>query len=160
MRRVLNVLSASACVVLLLLTHGARAAARASCSSAAEDIQAVLMRQAAEWNRGDLDAFADSYKNSPDILFIGGTIQHGYAEMLAGYKKHYPSRASMGTLRFTQLEVQPLDARFATATGHYHLERTKQGGGNADGHFLLVLEKTGAGWKIVRDDTTTETLAK
>jgi ketosteroid isomerase-like protein len=39
-------------------------------------------------------------------------------------------------------------------TGHFHLERTAAGGGNSDGHFLLVFEKTPDGWKVVRDDTT------
>ncbi len=117
-------------------------------------VTALLTRQAADWNRGDLDAFASGYKNSPDILFIGRTVEHGYAGMLAGYKRHYPTRASMGTLSFSQLAVQPLDPRFATATGHFHLQRTAEGGGNADGYFLLVLEATPAGWKIVRDDTT------
>jgi ketosteroid isomerase-like protein len=60
----------------------------------------------------------------------------------------------MGTLTFTHLEVQPLDTHFATATGHFHLDRTPTAGGNADGYFLLVLELTPTGWKIVRDDTT------
>lgn len=119
-------------------------------------IKALLQEQAKDWNRGDLDAFARGYKNSPDILFIGRTVEHGYAGMLAGYKAHYGTRAAMGTLSFTQLEVQPLDAHFATATGHFHLERTAAGGGNADGHFLLVLEQTAEGWKIVRDDTTAD----
>ena len=122
--------------------------------SAAAAIHTLLEQQAADWNRGDLDAFATGYKNSPDILFIGRTVEHGYAGMLAGYKAHYPTRVAMGTLRFSQLEVQPLDAHFATTTGHFHLERTPAGGGDADGFFLLVLEQTAAGWKIVRDDTT------
>ncbi len=117
-------------------------------------IKALLEQQASDWNRGDLDAFARGYKNAPDILFIGRTVEHGYAGMLAGYKAHYPTRDAMGKLSFTGLEVQPLDERFATATGHFHLGRTAKGGGDADGYFLLVLEKTAGGWKIVRDDTT------
>ena len=117
-------------------------------------IRALLSAQAADWNRGDLDAFAKGYKNSPDILFIGKTVEHGYAAMLAGYRAHYANRAAMGTLSFSDLAVQPLDAHFATATGHFHLQRMPAGGGNADGYFLLVLENTDAGWKIVRDDTT------
>jgi ketosteroid isomerase-like protein len=128
--------------------------AGALAQSPAAEIKAVLQQQAADWNRGDMEAFASGYKNSPDILFISRTIERGYAGMLAGYKAHYPTRDAMGTLSFSQLEVQPLDARFATTTGHFHLERTAKGGGNADGYFLLVLEKTDAGWKVVRDDTT------
>ena len=119
-------------------------------------IVATLNRQADDWNRGDLDAFAKGYKNSPDILFMGRTIRRGYDQMLAGYRTSYPNRAAMGKLTFSNLEVQPLDERFATATGRFYLERTAAGGGDASGHFLLVVEKTDAGWKIVRDDTTVD----
>ncbi len=123
-------------------------------SSSAQAIRAVLDRQVVDWNRGDLDAFAAGYKNSPEILFMGSKISRGYAQMLDRYRKNYSTREKMGTLSFTGLEVQPLDANFATVTGNFHLERTAAGGGNADGYFLLVFEKTPAGWKIVRDDTT------
>ncbi len=120
----------------------------------ASAIIAVMNKSAADWNRGDIDTFATSYKNSPDILFIGRTISRGYAQMVATYKKSYSNPEQMGTLSFLQLEVQPLDERFATVTGRFHLERTAAGGGNADGYFLLVFEKTTEGWKIVRDDST------
>ena len=117
-------------------------------------ILAAMQKSAADWNRGDIDAFASSYKNSPDILFIGRTVSRGYAQMLAAYRKHYATREQMGTLSFSRLAVQPLDAHFATVTGHFHLARSKAGGGNADGYFMLVFEKTAQGWKIVRDDST------
>jgi ketosteroid isomerase-like protein len=119
-----------------------------------EAIRAVLDKQVIDWNRGDLDAFATGYKNSPDILFMGSRISRGYAQMLDSYRKGYATKEKMGTLSFTGLEVQPLDQRFATVTGNFHLKRTSDGGGNADGYFLLVFEKTPAGWKIVRDATT------
>jgi ketosteroid isomerase-like protein len=127
---------------------------RAQNSSSAQSIRAVLDKQVVDWNRGDMDGFAAGYKNSPDILFMGSKISRGYAQMLDTYRKGYSTKEKMGTLSFTGLEVQPLDANFATVTGNFHLERTAAGGGNADGYFLLVMEKTPAGWKIVRDDTT------
>jgi ketosteroid isomerase-like protein len=117
-------------------------------------IVAVLEKSAADWNRGDIDAFATSYKNSPDIVFVGREISRGYTQMLAQYRKRYATRAQMGTLSLSHLEVQPLDESFATVTGHFHLDREKSAGGDSDGYFLLVVESTGAGWKIVRDDTT------
>ena len=120
----------------------------------ARAIRSVLDKQVADWNRGDMEAFAAGYKNSPDILFIGSKISRGYAQMLDTYRKNYSTKEKMGTLNFSGLEVQPLDERFATVTGHFHLERTAAGGGNSDGHFLLVFEKTPDGWKVVRDDTT------
>jgi ketosteroid isomerase-like protein len=131
------------------------AAAQAQAPSAeATAIFAMMNKSADDWNRGDLKSFATCYKNSPDILFIGKKISRGYAQMVERYKTEYPTPAAMGKLTFTQLEAQPLDARFETVTGHFHLERTKEGGGNADGYYLLVVEKTPSGWKIVRDDST------
>ncbi len=120
----------------------------------AQAIRAVLDKQVVDWNRGDMESFATGYKNSPDILFMGAKISRGYAQMVETYRKNYSSKEKMGTLGFSNLEVQPLDARFATVTGNFHLERTAAGGGNADGYFLLVFEKTSGGWKIVRDATT------
>jgi ketosteroid isomerase-like protein len=140
-------------LVFLLCTPVA-ATTQSSFSTEAQAITTVLNQSADDWNRGDLDAFATSYKNSPDILFMGRTIQHGYAQMLAHYKAAYTNPAAMGTLSFNELAVQPLDSNFATVTGRFHLERSATGGGNADGYFLLVVEHTPAGWKIVRDDTS------
>jgi ketosteroid isomerase-like protein len=123
-------------------------------SASAQAIRAVLDKQVVDWNRGDLEAFATGYKNSPDILFMGSRISRGYAQMLDTYRKGYSTKEKMGTLSFTALDVQSLDEHFATVTGNFHLERTPAGGGNADGYFLLVFEKTPDGWKIVRDATT------
>lgn len=122
----------------------------------AQAIRAVMDKQVVDWNRGDMEAFVASYKNSPDILFMGSRLSHGYAQMVEGYRKAYPTKEKMGTLNFSELEVQPLDEHFATATGRFHLERTAAGGGDATGFFLLVFEKTPGGWKIVRDDTTAQ----
>ena len=120
----------------------------------AEAIRDVMQKSAVDWNRHDLNAFATCYKNSPDILFMGKQISRGYEGMLARYRSVYSTPEKMGTLSFSEIEVQPLDAHFATVTGKFHLERTAAGGGSADGFYLLVVEKTGGGWKIVRDDST------
>lgn len=118
------------------------------------DIVKVLLAQEAAWNRGDIDAFAQSYKDSPDTLFITNTVNRGFSGMLDAYHRDYPNRAAMGTLTFSELEVHPLDEKFAVAIGKYHLERGKKEGGNAEGLFSLVFEKTDKGWKIVIDHTT------
>ncbi len=118
------------------------------------DIVKVLTRQEDAWNKGDIDTFATGYKNSPDILFIGHQISRGYSDMLANYKKSYPNKDAMGTLSFSDLEPHTLDDRFAVLLGHFKLERSKKAGGNAEGTFSLVLEKTSDGWKIVVDHTT------
>lgn len=146
---------AAAIAVLLLIPTLPSASAQATAKPVENDaILAMLNKQAADWNRGDLEAFATGYKKSSDILFMGQTIRRGYDQMLAGYRKSFPTREAMGTLTFSNLEVQPLDEHFATVTGRFHLERTAAGGGNAGGYYLLVVEKTPSGWKIIRDDTT------
>ena len=148
---------AAAIAVLLLIPALRPAFAQATPKPAEKEaILAMLNKQAVDWNRGDLEAFATGYKNSPDILFMGQPIRRGYDQMLAGYRKSFPTKEAMGTLTFSNLEIQPLDDHFATVTGRFHLERTAAGGGNAGGYYLLVVEKTPSGWKIVRDDTTND----
>ncbi len=117
-------------------------------------IREVMNKAMADWNAGNLDDFATCYKNAPDILFVGPHLRRGYAGLLKGYREAYPTRAKMGTLTFDEIEVQPLDRRFATMTGRFHLERAGDDGGNQDGYYLLVYERTHAGWKIIRDDST------
>lgn len=118
------------------------------------DIIKVILAQEAAWNRGDLEGFSEAYKNSPDTLFITNAVNRGFEGMLGAYKRDYPNKATMGTLSFSELEAHPLDERFAVVIGRYHLERGKKEGGNADGLFSLVLEKTDKGWKIIVDHTT------
>ncbi len=118
------------------------------------DVVKVLLKQEAAWNRGDLDSFAQGYKDSPDTLFITRQFSRGFTGMLQEYHQNYPTRATMGTLAFSELEVHKLDDAFAVCIGKYHLERGKKDGGNADGIFSLVFEKTEKGWKIVVDHTT------
>ncbi len=123
-------------------------------------IQHLLGQQTTDWNRSDIESFATGYKNSPDILFVGRTVTRGYAPMLERYRKGYPTPEAMGNLAFSNLDVALLDARFATATGNFHLERSTAAGGNADGIFSLVFEKTSDGWKIIRDHTSAFTPPK
>ena len=143
--------------LLLGLAAGLVAVTPMHAQTGADAIRAVMEKSAVDWNRHDLEAFAACYKNSPDILFMGRKMSRGYDGMLASYRSTYSTPEKMGTLSFAEIEVQPLDARFATVTGKFHLERTAASGGSADGFYLLVFEKTSAGWKIVRDDSTTLT---
>lgn len=118
------------------------------------DVVKVLLAQERAWNKGDMTGFTSGYKNSPDTLFIGTEIYRGFDGMVARYSRNYPNRDTMGRLTFSSLEPHLLDDRFATVTGAFQLERSKKGGGNANGIFSLVLEKTADGWKIILDHTT------
>jgi ketosteroid isomerase-like protein len=114
----------------------------------------VLIAQENAWNKGDLVAFASGYKDSPDTLFITHQVFRGFAGLVDEYKHDYPSKAAMGTLSYSDLEVHPLDENFAVVIGKYHVERGKKDGGNVEGLFSLVFENTDNGWKIVVDHTT------
>jgi uncharacterized protein (TIGR02246 family) len=114
-------------------------------------IRQLLLDQAADWNKGDIEAFMKAYENSPDTTFVGQTVQYGYATILERYQKLYPTPAAMGNLAFSHLAIRVLDSSYATATGNFHLERTPAGGGNADGIFSLLLRKDATGWKIILD---------
>ena len=118
------------------------------------DVVKVVLAQEKAWNAGDIDGYAKGYKDSPDTIFVGKQISKGYAQMLEDYKRNYPTRASMGTLAFSELEVHALSDTFAVCLGKYHLERPKKDGGPAEGIFSLVFQKTDQGWKIVLDHTT------
>jgi len=118
------------------------------------DVVKVLVAQEAAWNRGDIEAFADAYKNSPDTIFLTNHVSHGFAGLVDEYRHDYPTRAAMGTMGFSDLEVHTLDENFAVCIGKYQLDRSKKDGGHAEGLFSLVFEKTDKGWKIVVDHTT------
>jgi uncharacterized protein (TIGR02246 family) len=118
------------------------------------DVIKVLLAQEDAWNKGDIETFASSYKDAPDTLFITHQVSRGYAGLIDQYKRDYPTRAAMGTLSFSDLEVRTLDENFAVVIGKYRLDRSKKDGGNAGGLFSLVFEKTDKGWKIIIDHTT------
>ncbi len=118
------------------------------------DVVKVLIAQEKAWNAGDIEGYVKGYNDSPDTLFVGRQVSKGYAQILDDYKHNYATRAAMGTLSFSELEVHPLSDTFVVCLGKYHLDRSKKDGGSADGIFSLVLQKTDQGWKIVLDHTT------
>jgi uncharacterized protein (TIGR02246 family) len=117
-------------------------------------IKQVLADQKTAWNRGDIDTFMHSYKNSPDTTFIGKTIAHGYQPILERYKKSFATREAMGTLDFSDLTVKMLGQNYAVVIGKFHLARTTAGGGDASGIFSLIFEREPGGWQIILDHTT------
>lgn len=117
-------------------------------------IRKVLDDQVAAWNRGDIAAFMDGYDASESTTFVGANITRGHAQVLASYRKRYPTREKMGTLRFTGLEVRTLGADYVSVIGRFHLDRSTDAGGPAAGIFTLLFHKTGQGWKIILDHTS------
>lgn len=122
---------------------------------AQDDVTAALQKQSEAWNRANLEEFMTTYLDSPDITFTGRAgVTRGYKPVLERYRKSYGTPEAMGTLRYSELEVRMLGPDAALVLGRFDLTRTQAGGGNASGHFTLVLRKTAAGWKIIHDHTS------
>jgi len=120
-----------------------------------DEVRAVLKHSEEAWNRGDLVAFASYYEDSPETTFVGReVVRGGVKAILDRYRRAYPTRESMGTLSFSNVEVRTLAPDLALVTGEFHLARSAAGGGNASGRYTLILRKTPAGWKIIHDHTS------
>lgn len=120
----------------------------------ASDVKQVLDDQVADWNRGDVRAFMQGYEDSPYTTFVGSTVTKGHAAVLARYLKNYPTKEKMGTLRFSDLDVHVLDENYAVVIGRFHLDRSKDAGGESSGIFTLLFHRTEGGWKIILDHTS------
>jgi uncharacterized protein (TIGR02246 family) len=140
---------------LTLLTAAAFAQNSGETSNDTTAIKQVLSDQQSAWNRGDIDTFMHGYNDSPETTFIGKTIAHGYAPILARYKKTFATRAAMGTLNFSDLTVKILGQNYAVVIGKFHLTRTAAGGGDTSGVFSLIFQREPQGWRIILDHTTT-----
>lgn len=117
-----------------------------------EAIRAVLHTQEIAWNNGDLDAFMQGYWNSDSLLFIRSRgTDRGWQAALESYQKGYPDRASMGTLRFNLLSIQPLSETHFLIAGRYFLTRRN---GNLEGSFTLIFRKIDGKWVAVYDHTS------
>jgi ketosteroid isomerase-like protein len=115
-------------------------------------VRAVLESQAAAWNRGDIEGYMEGYAKEDSTEFVSGdTITRGWQTVLDRYKSHYDSRAKMGTLTFSELEIKPLSEYYIMATGRWQLAREAD---TPHGRFTLIFRRTAAGWRIVHDHTS------
>jgi uncharacterized protein (TIGR02246 family) len=119
---------------------------------AATAIRAVLDAQTAAWNRGDIEGFMDGYARSPDIVFLSGdSLTHGWQTVLDRYKKNYDTREKMGTLAFSDLEINVIGKDAAVVIGRWQLTREKD---TPHGRFTLIFRRRAEGWRIVHDHTS------
>jgi uncharacterized protein (TIGR02246 family) len=123
-------------------------------ASPEQDVRRVLDDQVAAWNRGDIPGFMEGYDKSASTTFVGSVITKGHAEVLANYRKRYPTPEKMGKLRFSDLEVRQLGPDYASVIGRFHLDRPAAAGGESSGIFTLLFHKTGKGWKVILDHTS------
>lgn len=140
----------NALLVVLLL---AAMPALAQTARDRETILAILDRQTRAWNAGDIPGFMRGYWKSDSLLYIGKSgVRKGYQTTLESYRKNYPDRAAMGTLKFNILKVDFPAKDVAFVVGRWHLTRPEKG--DVGGHYTLLWKKIGGEWVIVADHSS------
>ena len=142
--------------VCLLISLSTTLTSHSQSIGTATDRRAILQllkRQTDDWNAGRVDKFMTAYWASDSLTFIGKVgVTYGYQATLDNYKKRYPSRAAMGTLKFDVLNMDFPTPTVAYVIGRFHLTRPKIG--DADGYFTLLWRKVKNRWVIISDHTS------
>ena len=115
-------------------------------------IMEVLTSQQECWNNGDIDGFMEGYWNSEDLIFISAEHMpaYGWQNTLERYKNSYPTKESMGELKFDIYNVKLTSKRTAILNGKWELTRIND---NPKGEFWLDIEKFDERWLITKDST-------
>ena len=115
-------------------------------------IRALLQKQTASWNEGNLEEFMTTYWQSDSLIFIGKRgPTYGWQATLDNYKKSYPDTTAMGQLAFNILEMKLLSTDVCFVVGKWHLQRTV---GDLQGHFSLIIKRIKGSWKIIADHSS------
>jgi ketosteroid isomerase-like protein len=139
-------------LVLCVLSQTIFAQSERQKAKSANEIRQVMDRQSAAWNRGDIEGFMQGYWRSPELKFVSGAnVTRGWQPTLDRYKKSYDSRAKMGVLTFSDLEINVLSKDAAIVLGNWALQRETDKPG---GKFTLIFRKFKDGWRIVHDHTS------
>ena len=118
-----------------------------------ESIKKTLTNQQKCWNNGDIDGFMKGYWNSEELIFTSLNHQptYGWQATLERYKNSYPTKESMGELKFEIYDVKLTSKKTAILNGKWELVRIND---HPQGNFWLDLEKFDEEWLIVKDSTT------
>ena len=109
-------------IALVIAAFSSMTFAQSGNTKIEKQITKVMMDQAEAWNRGDIDGFMRGYWKSDKLLFVSGTnVTRGWQPTLDRYKKSYDTRAKMGSLTFSDLEVTVLSADAAVVLGSWSL---------------------------------------
>ena len=116
------------------------------------EIRNLLSRQTEAWNRGDIDAFMQTYWENDSLMFIGKDgVTWGWKNTLEHYKKSYPDKAAMGQLSFDIIQLKKLSEEYFFIVGKWMLKRN---GGDLNGHYNLLIKKIKGEWKIITDHSS------
>lgn len=144
--------SATLLLVLLLAAASGCALAPRAAIKDAQAIEALLARQVADWNTGDIDAFLRAYLYSDRTRFAtGDSSGRGWDTARERYLARFPQPDGMGELAFGDVDIEFLGNGYAVASGRWRLD---QPGHIGHGVFTFVLVRTVDGWKIFHDHTS------
>ena len=115
------------------------------------DITKVMTDQAEAWNKGDIDGFMQGYWKSENLVFVSKEVTRGWQQTLDRYKKSYNTREKMGTLTFSDLEIDVFSRDAAKVLGSWQVKTTA---GTSGGKFTLIFKRFKDGWKVVHDHTS------
>ena len=137
---------------VLFLLSNASTTENDNSADAVSEIRAVLSAQQEAWNHGDIDGFMNGYARADTTVFVSGDeVTRGWQTVRDRYFRKYGDRAKMGTLTFSDVEIELLGPDSAVALGRWQLKRAND---NPHGRFTLVFRRTPDGWRIVHDHTS------
>lgn len=116
-----------------------------------DTIQGVLDKQAAAWNRGDIDGYMNGYARDDKTMFVGSDVTLGWTQVRDRYKAKYDTRAKMGTLAFSDIDFRVLGDEDVVVTGAWKLTRAADA---PNGRFTLIFQRRAKSWKIVYDHSS------
>ena len=122
-------------------------------SNEIESIKKMLYTQQECWNNGDIYGFMEGYWNSEELIFTSAEHMpaYGWQNTLERYKNSYPTKESMGELKFKFLNINiNSDSTTAQLKGNWELIRKED---NPKGEFWLDLKKFDDNWLITKDST-------
>lgn len=121
-------------------------------TTANNELKAALNQSANAWNRGDINAFMQAYKNANDTRYVSTNIISGYSNIRRHYIEKYADSQAMGKLDFKIDDIKALSTQYALVIGKWHLMRVNLP--DVSGVFTLLFEKVNNDWKIVVDHTS------
>ena len=117
-----------------------------------DEIYKVLAKQETAWNNVDIDAYMQGYWQSDKLRFVSnGDFNYGWDNILASYKRSYPTPELMGKLHFTVKDIKLLSNYAALVVGRWELTRVKD---HPSGVFTLMMERIDDKWVITHDHSS------
>jgi uncharacterized protein (TIGR02246 family) len=126
-----------------------------SSADLATQITSQLDRAAADWNRGDLEAFISDYAPDSTTTFVDGRrARHGFDFIRQNYAPRFAPGARRDSLHFEEIEARSLAPDLALVTARFVLMRDRTV--TASGPFTLVMEHRAVGWRILHDHSSSD----